>query len=1333
MPPALRELPADPEFRALSPGAKRIVVERLAAGDQGFRALTPEAQSIVKERLLRVQPPGLFERAGAAVAERAKLTGMGLLDAASRTGQAFVRSQAAPTLGMELHRRATTPEPVFGGPPRQPSFAEQVAFGGLSPVPIAMDLGERLIRLPASVGRAAAELGPEKAKPLTEALVTGAVALPLRPAASALATDVRALTQRPIPPQPMRALPPGPIPAPASPLEQARGIAELLRSQPELAAEVRAELERSIAARRIPPKRPFERPPVILEATPPEVPAGAGLVDEFGHPVRGPVVVERESLRERFRTPLSAERRPPVEEPPPPALAPRPPAPAPPPRPEPIEPPVLAPAAPGVPAPARVTPRQRAYAHVDVDTVNLGDPDEVLTLARNFGGVNFGPALRGEAEGIPVFFKNREGVAFDELVDMVATAQNKRPRDVEGQLLRTMERYRGLREEKQTKMRAEGPPPRPALERSPTVPDEVADFVAPEEWAAMPREQRRGVLAFAQELRAAAAEEEMAAAPRFERTAIGEQGMVPGTPGRQMPATPLRAERAQQAPGGMFEPPSPPQERLFSFVPPVPIPGPAEGEEDTLSGRLQQAAQVAGVALPFAVLMATRFRGGRSAGQRIRERVRAGAPMEQAAAAEGFAPAPSTRAMVPSRPVAGGSGPPPLTDPILSLPTHRQIVATAEELFTKAGVVRDPQRLLSDQVTELLAKGDLPLPEVKATLTRHGMSFADLANDLFRPGVTDAARRLQSLSALQLRLKSLAQTSPEAQDALRQLGEVASELDEGAKALSWWRRADNVRRGLLVTQLATAVRNFETQVGRLGLDVLQRGLDAGLQRVFRAEATTHPADGMEALLNIFRRGTKAQTEAVLRAFPREHDRLFGTYVSDIVHRAREAGTVLGGVDQAFTRAEQAVHVLNTANRFQEWAVRRAVFQGRLAERLRGQGQDLATLIQQNRVGTIDPADVRAAVDGALEMTFSKQPEWGSLGQKFVSFINALPGATLAIPFPRFLVNSLKFFWDFNPLGALRLFSPAQWKRMAAGDTEAVSRGMLGTAMFGTAWQIRNSDFAGERWFEVRLADGRTVDLRPFNPFAAYLFVADLGKRAMEGRPIADRDLLQGILSVNLRAGTGLFLVDQILSADLGKLGQTAKGVAGEAVGGLAVPLQQVTDVLAEFDESLRVVREKRQAPVTAPLFSRIPGLAQTLPEAESPTRAAPMQREAPLLRQLTGISLRQEKNPLERELDRLGFKRQEILPSTGIPEADQLIAKRMGEAAERLLVPVVASQGFARLTDAQKGEVLRRALTHVRASARRLAEREDPRLFQRLRLESLPRRQRGVLEELGVR
>ena len=688
--------------------------------------------------------------------------------------------------------------------------------------------------------------------------------------------------------------------------------------------------------------------------------------------------------------------------------------------------------------------------------------------------------------------------------------------------------------------------------------------------------------------------------------------------------------------------------------------------------------------------------------------------------------------------VSGGESLPPLMDPILSLPTHRQILGAAEELFTRVGVPRDPKKLISDQIMELLGAGRLRLPDLDATLQQHGLTFTELANGMFRPAIRDAARRLGYLGALQKRIGTLLAEGGEAAKAeAGQLLDFATTLDEGVKAQSWWRRADNIRRGLLVTQLSTAVRNFETQVGRVGLDVLQQGLDAGLQRVFTpSNATVHPADGFATLLNLFRRGTKATTNQILSAFPREYDRMFSTYASDIANKAKQSGVVLRGADAAFSNVEQAVGVLNTANKFQEWIVRRAVFQAKLDQALRAKGQDLTRLIAENTVGGIDPADIKTAVDAALETTFAKSPQYGSLGQKFISLVNAMPGATLALPFPRFFVNSLKFFGDFSPYGFLKLLSPTERAAVASGNMQTISRATIGSAMLGAAYQFRTSEHAGERWYEAKLPSGKTIDLRPFNPFAAYLFTADVAKRYKEGTltHLSSYDIFQGILSSNLRAGTGLFVVDTLLSGltelgDINRATRSLKELAGETAGGFLVPLQQITDILSEFDQSLRTVRETRTEPFTGPIKSRIPGLAQTLPERELATRASPPERQAPALKQATGILLNPPKNPLEKELDRLGFTPQEILASTGDREADRLVAQKMGPLSERVLAPIMTRPEYQSLTDPAKGVVLRKLLTRVGSAARELAEAEYPALFGSVRLQRLPVRERMLIRE----
>ena len=677
-----------------------------------------------------------------------------------------------------------------------------------------------------------------------------------------------------------------------------------------------------------------------------------------------------------------------------------------------------------------------------------------------------------------------------------------------------------------------------------------------------------------------------------------------------------------------------------------------------------------------------------------------------------------------------------LTQPILKQPISNRVVSAAGELFTKGGVARDPERLISDQVTELLASGKIPLPELDATLKKHGVTFVDLANDLFRPAVRDAAQRLNSLSVIQKRINDLIRQNPEAGKELDSLLDTAAELDETVRAMGWWKRADNIRRGMLVTQLATAVRNAETQAGRVGIDVMESALDAGLQSIFNTPLPrTKALDGLETVMRLFRRGNKAQVDKILSEFPAEHDRMFGTFSSDIANKVGRGGA--GGVaDKVFTSAEKSVAVLNTLNRGQEFLFRRAIFSTRLDQRLAGKGRNLQKIIDANEIGGIDPADIKDAVSKSLEMTFAESPKWGSVGQKFVSFVNALPGATLPIPFPRFLVNSLKFFTQYSPMGFLKVLSSAERAKIAAGDTKSLSRAIIGTGLLGGAWEFRNSEYAGEQWYEAKLPSGRTLDLRVYNPFTPYLFVADVIKRMNEGRlnSLTTKDLALGVLSANLRAGTGLMLLDQILDGlfahgDAEKSLRQLKGIGGETVAGFLIPLQQLQDALSQFNPEMQTIRDKNSEPFLGPLKAKIPGMSETLPPAYSPTRSEPLKREEPLLRQATGLTLGSARNPIEKELARLGFDRREILTSYGDPQADRMITQNMGPMVEKVLIPLVESPGYSQVTDAQKGEMIRRVLSVLRHSAVQQAVAQSPKLFFDLKMRGMPKRQRAMIEE----
>lgn len=648
-----------------------------------------------------------------------------------------------------------------------------------------------------------------------------------------------------------------------------------------------------------------------------------------------------------------------------------------------------------------------------------------------------------------------------------------------------------------------------------------------------------------------------------------------------------------------------------------------------------------------------------------------------------------------------------LTSPILKQSISEKIETTAEAFFMQAKVVRNPKQLLSDQITELLSSEKLTIPEINNILTANNTTFKELATELFRPSVRDAAERLGRLGRLSQRIDSFLAQYPELQKDMGAIIQAGRDIDESIRGRNWWQRATGIWRGTLVTQLATSMRNVETQFGRLGLNVLENLMDSGLQKIFGTINRTKPIESIEPIIRLFAKGTKTEVETILKEFPKEHDRLFGYFASDIATKVGEGAG--GKIDEIFTAAEKGVSILNTINRWQEFTFRRAIFAAEYAR----------------------TNDVRGAVNKALELTWAKNPEYGSTAQNFISVINNTPAA-LAVPFARFTVNALKFFYEFSPMGLLKLLNSTERTKIAAGDFQTITRATLGSAMLGAAWQFRNSEYAGEKWYEAKIGN-KEIDIRPFNPFAAYLFVADFIKRAEEGTlgRLSTKDWVEAIASINLRTGTGLSILDNLFSqwkgGDPEKWVEQAKRTTGEFIGGFGMPLQMIKDVLDGFSES--AVRDVTGSPIIGPLQRRIPGLESQLPEAYSVTQERPLMRQAPLLRQLTGISIIQSKNPAQQTLDRLGFKQQDVFLPTGDPKADRTMKQTTGLLVERVLSPIVSTEQFKSQSPTLQAVVIQRILSRIKTHALNNTLEQYPDVAVQVKLGKIPNRLKLFLEK----
>jgi len=711
------------------------------------------------------------------------------------------------------------------------------------------------------------------------------------------------------------------------------------------------------------------------------------------------------------------------------------------------------------------------------------------------------------------------------------------------------------------------------------------------------------------------------------------------------------------------------------------------------------------------------------------------------------------------RTLEGVDLPQAITRPAIKQEVNQNVLNAAEQLLLSGKVRRNPNLRLNEQIADLIVTGRIDDQAFTKILKDNKIQLDEFAR-YFGADKSDAGRTLQSLSIIQSKINKLNKV-PNGNTAYDQ-AVSASGADEFVPTTGRWRRADNIRRGLLTGQVATAVRNFQAAIGRVGVDVLEKGLDVALRSAYRSmsggampkKSLSNPMTSFEGFLSIFRqidpknyKLVKEQTNNILASFPKEQDRLFLRYSSDIVERS-------GGKD-LLGKGEKAVHLVNFFNRLQEYIVRRAVFQSSLDELIRNNpkhysNRKLAQIIADNDLNIFKQEDIAAAVEKALEVTFAKNFNQGKgiyegIADYFIKLINRLPfTASLAIPFPRFIMNSLKFHAEYSPLGFFRYFSDGERQAFAKGNTAGMSKAIIGSGMLLAAYNLRHQPYAGEKWYEFKIGN-RTIDFRPFNPFAAYLFVADAMKRTKEGT-LSNLDL-KGFVNVftGIRGGTGLYLIDRFIDGVTGvnpnvDLAKEINKIAGETIGGLFVPLQTAQDAIAQFYPEMAIVKDASGNPIKDNIQKRLP-LNNNLPPIVSSTsvifdengipRAAPIKREEPLARQLTGVSVISAKNSAEKELDRLGIPARRIFQSTGIPELDVAYKNALAPQIAIALSKIVEAPAYQQQTNARKIFIVEQVLNDFRKNATEAIQNNEglAPFILKYEIEKIPLSQRRILDE----
>lgn len=683
---------------------------------------------------------------------------------------------------------------------------------------------------------------------------------------------------------------------------------------------------------------------------------------------------------------------------------------------------------------------------------------------------------------------------------------------------------------------------------------------------------------------------------------------------------------------------------------------------------------------------------------------------------------------------------------------NQKVIDVGQEIIKELNIPVSKNVRISDQLKEavLLANSSPKFfNQFVDILKRNDLTVEELSS-VFKESISDSARRMQQLSTAKQSMKRMGQ----------ELGEIAP--DEG-----WYanfakeytdivRDLDNIRRGLLVSQIATAMRNNTAQIGRVGMHTLIEAFDDVLDITFNPlrkafGAKPKKVDGAESfrlMMNLTKNKKQSAelTEFLTKYFVNESDRLFTKYASEVADSSKA---------KVFKSAQKMVDGLNTLNRIQEFWYRRGMFATSIQDTLSKKGIDIKDVgINDDLLKYLNASDIEKAVDDALYFTYAKTPD-NKLLKGFVDIANSVPFITTGVfPFARFMANAIDFQFRHSPLGFLKLLTPSEHKKIAAGDSKAFSEAVVGTTILLATIEAKRKGSEDNKWYEVETSSGKTIDMRPYFPLTPYLFVADVVTRLESGRNWGDpKDILQALTGAQFRAGASSQLVQNILDGMVGldteeKLNKYFSDYVSDVIGGFLTPLRMFNDFIDQ-DQEFRapVPTGEFLTDTTNRLKSSIPIVREQLPELESPTREATPGRPdtvqipftninvpGPLTRQLTGATVREEKNTAEREFDRLGFKRRDILPYSGNAIVDQTRAKYMGKPVEIMVGALVESDFYKSKTNAEKELLVRKLLQSIRGSANDYIKENkiNEEAFQKASFNRQPKYMKKLLAEKGI-
>jgi hypothetical protein len=629
-----------------------------------------------------------------------------------------------------------------------------------------------------------------------------------------------------------------------------------------------------------------------------------------------------------------------------------------------------------------------------------------------------------------------------------------------------------------------------------------------------------------------------------------------------------------------------------------------------------------------------------------------------------------------------------LAIPILNPTKMDAFVGVVKDLVDRnpTALKTDKGERLVDRIFDLtLDKELLASEDLLNVLNKHGMSYEEYVLGIVGSG-SSAGKLLNKIG----QLKRIKPTSVKDQQAEK--ARLATQKALGKFWTNTVLRGENVRRGLMVSSLATAARNLQSGLIRSPMESLGDVMDTALISYAQAAQEGSKFKGIATAVNninpLVRDGTWSGSFRNMRYILSDQNTAeqFTDYILDrpeladqfermfnnigeiqmLTGRGQATTKVGKGLDKAMSGVEDVVTFLNKPNLWQDHMIRRATFFSEM-ERLTkaNYGIDLRKTLDEGRIKDLlnFVSIIDDAVKKSLDVTYASPPDFVPF--KTMSDMITRSGLTVIVPFPRFMFKSIELMAQYSGgAGMLAIRKAISKESRAAGmvarDRQDISRNLVGLATMYAFYEYRKSNYSNADYTQMTYED-KQVDITAQYPLRQMSWIGEAAKRIEEGTlatwdGFRKNDVMETFLGSSARTGVGNVFIDEFAAAisdtdsivDEEKRRRTLGRITGQFVNTYLTPIFQ----LSEAQRAIGIrTNEYKDTGVDPTLeggfqaeFYRGPisrGLAAPSYEEELPARQTidkgTMERPNAALKLFGGLSVREKDSDITDYLVEIGF------------------------------------------------------------------------------------------------